>query len=162
MGVGQRRRGGTASKKQLVGWMWKEQDGGSDVLKKDKRVGVLAEEKGVEAKWSRKEQWQWKVTKRSRSESWFPRSELNVISPRGKGGKSSPCESMLSDSCACLSGLITLTYEPVSKLVRQVEYQMWMLGTAVLKSFFLTVRLMVAILSCLMWNCEGAYWFSFF
>lgn len=50
MGVGQRRRGGTASKKQLVGWMWKEQDGGSDVLKKDKRVGVLAEEKGVEAK----------------------------------------------------------------------------------------------------------------
>ena len=68
MSVDQRRRGGAASKKQLMGWMWKEEDGGSGVLKeKAKRVGVVAEGAGVEAKPGRKERWQCKVSKSSGS-----------------------------------------------------------------------------------------------
>lgn len=53
-----------------MGGMWKEEDGGSDILKeKAKRVGVVAERGGVETKPGRKVCWQRKVSKRSRGGS---------------------------------------------------------------------------------------------
>lgn len=67
MGVGQR-RGGTASKKQLLmGWMWKDEAVGSAVLKeKAKRLGAVAEGEGMEGQIGRKK---WQVRKGSRSGS---------------------------------------------------------------------------------------------
>lgn len=72
---------------------------GSAVLQeKAGKVGAVAEGEGVERQPGRKEHKQ----VRKSSGSCFPRSKLNGISPRGKGGKSSPCKNKLSDSCAGL------------------------------------------------------------
>lgn len=137
MGAGQRRRGGTASKNQLKGWMWKEEDGGSGLLKeKAKRVELVAERGGVEAKPGRKERWQWKVSKRSWSvgADFLGANSVEFL-PEGRVAKVHPVKTCCLTRVQVWQGRLSLVYEPVSKLVWQVEYQMWTLGITVLVKF---------------------------
>lgn len=61
---------GLHPKSHLQGRMWWEEDGGGGALKeKAKKVGVAAEEGGVETKLGRKERCQWEVSARSRGGS---------------------------------------------------------------------------------------------